>query len=156
IPATRALRELSAAQSPVPAPAKAPSAPPPPMEKQGPEPLMVSLPALAESWPEAVRQEIVQLNLVDAKVALPLEVIERALKQGRIACAWKSLRSWIRPSALPAVSAHDSAGLELPLKVVAPLFLARQREAAKDKQQVAIDENIPNLFFGFPQAEPVG
>ena len=28
---------------------------------------MVSLTSLAEGWPEAVRQELVQLNLVDAK-----------------------------------------------------------------------------------------
>jgi len=115
---------------------------------------MVGLTALAEGWPESVRQEIVQLNLVDAKVGLPSEAVERALKQGRIAFTWKMLRSWIKPSPLPAVSAHDGAVLELPLRVVAPLFLERQREAAKSQQKVCIDENIPNLFFGFPQPEP--
>jgi predicted regulator of Ras-like GTPase activity (Roadblock/LC7/MglB family) len=163
IPASRALRELGSVQPPaliqmkapgvppVPATPPAPAAPP---EKAGEEPLLVGLTTLAEVWPESVRQEIVQLNLVDAKVSLPKEVVERALKQGRIAFTWKSLRSWIRPLPLPAVSAHDSAILELPLKVVAPLFLARQREASKAQQQVAIDDNIPNLFFGFPQAEP--
>jgi predicted regulator of Ras-like GTPase activity (Roadblock/LC7/MglB family) len=41
--------------------------------------------------------------------------------------------------------------LELPLKVVAPLFLNRQKEIGKSQQRVAIDDNIPNLFFGFPQ-----
>ena len=167
IPSTRALRELNGGQPTSPVPARAPSAqaapapvaPPVPVtqpEKPGDEPLIVGLTALAEGWPEAVRQEIVQLNLVDAKVGLPPEVIERALKQGRIAFSWKSLRSWIKPTPLPAVSAHDSAVLELPLKVVAPLFLARQREASKAQNQVAIDDNIPNLFFGFPQAEPAG
>jgi predicted regulator of Ras-like GTPase activity (Roadblock/LC7/MglB family) len=49
---------------------------------------------------------------------------------------------------------NDGAVLELPLKVVAPMFLTRQREAVKAHQQVSIDDNIPNLFFGFPQAEP--
>jgi hypothetical protein len=56
-------------------PAKAPVVSPTPND----EPLIVGLTSLAEGWPEAVRQEIVQLNLVDAKVGLPLEVIERAL-----------------------------------------------------------------------------
>ncbi len=125
-----------------------------PAKPAGPPPLMVGLTALAEGWPESVRQEIVQLNLVDAKVGLPSEAVERALKQGRIAFTWKMLRSWIKPSPLPAVSAHDGAVLELPLRVVAPLFLERQREAAKSQQKVCIDENIPNLFFGFPQPEP--
>ena len=59
---------------------------------------------LAEAWPDAVREEIVRLNLVDAKVALPAELVERALKQGRILFTWKTLRSWIKPSPLPALS----------------------------------------------------
>jgi predicted regulator of Ras-like GTPase activity (Roadblock/LC7/MglB family) len=109
--------------------------------------------SLAEGWPEAVRQELVQLNLVDARVALPTEVVERALKQGRVAFTWKTLRSWIKPAPLPVVSAHDSSVLELPLKVVAPPFLARQKETAKFKKKVSVDDEIPNLFFGFPRPE---
>ena len=142
------------APSAPPAPIRIPAANAQPPKPAGPPPVMVSLSALAEAWPGAVRQEIVQLNLVDAKVGLPSEAVERALRQGRIAFTWKMLRSWIRPSPLPAVSVHDGAVLELPLKVVAPLFLARQKESAKTGQKVLIDENIPNLFFGFPQPEP--
>jgi predicted regulator of Ras-like GTPase activity (Roadblock/LC7/MglB family) len=115
--------------------------------------LLVGLISLAEGWPEAVRQELVQLNLVDAKVALPAEIVERALKQGRVAFTWKTLRSWIKPAPLPAVSVHDSLVLELPLKVVAPPFLARQKEATKLHRKVAVDDDIPNLFFGFPRPE---
>ena len=116
-------------------------------------PIVVSLPSLAEAWPEAVRKEIVQLNLVDAKVALPAEVVEHALKQGRVAFTWKALRSWIRPAPLPAASMYDTTVLELPLKIVAPLFLTRQHEAGKAKRRVAVDDAIPNLFFGLPQPE---
>ena len=43
--------------------------------------------------------------------------------------------------------------LELPLKVVAPPFLARQKEAAKLQKKVSVDDEIPNLFFGFPRPE---
>jgi len=131
-----------------------PAAPAIQIKPAGPQPLMVGLASLAEGWPEVIRQEIVQLNLVESNVGLPSEAVERALKQGRIAFTWKMLRSWVRPSPLPAVSAHDGTVLELPLKVVAPLFIARQSEAAKSQQKICIDENIPNLFFGFPQPEP--
>ena len=67
------------------------------------------LPRLAGSNPPGgvsaeLREEIVRLNLVDAKVALPAELVERALKQGRILFTWKTLRSWIKPSPLPAGS----------------------------------------------------
>ena len=113
----------------------------------------MGLASLADAWPETVRKELIDLKLVDAKVALPASAVEQALKQGRISFSWKTLRSWVKPAILPSASAHDGVVLELPLKVVAPLFLGRQQEAAKHKQKVAIDEEIPNLFFGFPRPE---
>ena len=151
--AARALRDLNRSQPPAlpvtpVAPTDSPSRP-----AAETNPLLVSLISLAENWPEAVRQELVQLNLVDARVALPTEVVERALKQGRVAFTWKTLRSWIKPAPLPVVSAHDSSVLELPLKVVAPPFLARQKEATKSQKKVFVDDEIPNLFFGFPRSE---
>jgi predicted regulator of Ras-like GTPase activity (Roadblock/LC7/MglB family) len=135
------------------APAPAAPASSPPQPTGNPNPLLVNLTSLAEGWPEAVRHELVQLNLVEAKVALPAEVVERALKQGRVAFTWKTLRSWIKPAPLPTVSAHDSLVLELPLKIVAPPFLARQKEAGKLQKKVVVDDEIPNLFFGFPRPE---
>ncbi len=136
-----------------PQPAPAEPLPTPSKPLVDPTPLVVGLTSLAEGWPEAIRKELVQLSLVDARVALPSEIAERALKQGRVAFTWKTLRSWITPAPLPTVSAHDNSVLELPLKVVAPLFLARQKQTAKLHQKVTIDEDIPNLFFGFPQPE---
>lgn len=123
---------------------------PPPTEAAGETFLAVQLAMLAESWPEMLRQEIAQLNLNSAQVALPAGVVEPALRRGKIAFTWKMLRSWIRPAPLPAVSAHDNLMLDLPLKIVAPLFL-QQRGAVKKRRQVLVDESIPNLFFGFPQ-----
>jgi len=147
-PASRALRTPNENPPPAAAPAPPPAAP-----VMDAHPLLMTLTSLAEGWPEAVRHELVQLNLVDAKVALPAEIVERALKQGRVAFTWKTLRSWIKPTPLPVVSAHDSLVLELPLKVVAPPFLARQKEASKLQKKVAVDDDIPNLFFGFPRPE---
>jgi predicted regulator of Ras-like GTPase activity (Roadblock/LC7/MglB family) len=139
---------------PAPAPAPAPAAAPP-LATPAPEaaPLLVSLISLVEAWPEPVRKELVQLSLVDARLALPVEVVERGLKHGRVAFSWKTLRSWIKPAPMPSVSAHDSTILDLPLKVVAPLFLARQKAASITQVKVTIDDDIPNLFFGFPQPE---
>ena len=114
--------------------------------------LSVPLRMLSESWPEVLRGEIVQLNLTEAGVALPVRFVEPALKQGKVIFSWKVVRSWIRPATLPTVSAHDGMMLELPLRVLAPLFLARNKQGAP-KQQTQVDEKIPNLFFGFPQGE---
>ena len=92
------------------------------------------------------------MRLGDAKVALP-QSTEEAIKRGKLAFQWKLVRSWIRPAQVPSPSPHDNTVVELPLKVIAPMFLARQKDAGKPQQKVAIDEEIPNLFFGFPQPE---
>ena len=117
------------------------------------ESIAVSLTAVAENWPEGVRKELVQLNLVDAKVHLPVETIQQGLRQGKLAFPWKIVRSWIKAPGLAFTSPQDSTMLELPLKAVAPIFMARQREASSKQQKVKVDNEIPNLFFGFPQPE---
>jgi predicted regulator of Ras-like GTPase activity (Roadblock/LC7/MglB family) len=122
--------------------------PPPPAPAVDPNPFVVPLVPLAEAWPETVRREIVQLGLTDARVALPSDMVERGLKQGRICFSWKTLRSWLRPSPQSGVSASDNVVLELPLKVIAPLFLTRKQENARAQQRIAVDAAIPNLFFG--------
>lgn len=115
--------------------------------------LMAPLTALAEAWPDAVRQEIVQSNLVDARLAMPVELVEGALKRGRVVFPWKTVRSWVRPTPQANGSAHDAVELEMPLNVLAPLFVARQKSAGRS-QRVTVDETIPNLFFGLPKPEP--
>jgi len=101
-----------------------------------------------------LRLEIVQLNLQNAQVALPVNLIEPALKRGRVIFPWQTLRSWIRPKP-PGVSTHDGIELELPLKVLAPLCLPRQKKEIKPKTQPSLPpSSIPNLFFGFPQPQP--
>jgi len=115
--------------------------------------LSVPLAMVTETWPEVLRTEIVQLNLSEAHLALPVRFVESSLKQGKVAFTWKVLRSWIRPATLPTVSAHDGMMLELPLRIIAPLFLHRSKQIAKTQQKVQVSDNIPNLFFGFPQPE---
>jgi predicted regulator of Ras-like GTPase activity (Roadblock/LC7/MglB family) len=160
IPMSSALRGLTAslgapmptntptAKATVPTPAPAPAA----AVAEGPT-LSVPLAAVSEGWTEALRQEILQLGLTDAIIALPVNPVQEAMKRGKVVFSWKALRSWIRPAPAPTVSMHDSALVELPLKELTPLFIAYLK-GPKAQHKVAIDENIPNLFFGFPQSEP--
>jgi predicted regulator of Ras-like GTPase activity (Roadblock/LC7/MglB family) len=115
------------------------------------QPVLAPLAALSESWPDALRMEIVQLNLASAQVALPGNLIEPALRRGRVIFSWRYVRSWIKPTP-PAVSVHDGIELELPLKVLAPLFFSRPKRGAVSQKKILVNEEIPNLFFGFPQA----
>jgi hypothetical protein len=117
--------------------------------------ILAPLKALAEGWPETLRQEIVQLNLINAQVALPSHLIEPALRRGRVTFLWHQLRSWIRPTSPQDSSIHDKVELELPLKVIAPLFLPRQNGTVNQRAKAAIPpSSVPNLFFGFPQPQP--
>ena len=111
------------------------------------QPLLVPLAAIFENWPEALKLEINQLDLENAQVALPVNLVEPALKRGRIVFAWRDLRSWIKSAAV-AVSVHDNTELELPLKILAPLFFARQKNGAVGPKKAAITEEIPDMFFG--------
>jgi predicted regulator of Ras-like GTPase activity (Roadblock/LC7/MglB family) len=157
-------KPAEAAFSPAPAPlsmapaapvAPVPSMPTSPVASAAPEQAFISVPlaALSEKWPEALRREIAQWDLANAEVALPLDAVAPAMKRGRVAFTWSVLRSWIRPAPTASASAHDSTELDLPLKIIAPLFLEQKQLAARQQQRVTIDKSIPNLFFGFPSAE---
>lgn len=137
---TTPITPLSPVAAPVPV---VPSAPP----------LIVPVSALAQEWPETLRQEIVRLNLAASQLAVPSDQIENGLKRGRVAFQWKQLRSWITPRVTALPSVHDEIEVSLPLKVIAPLFLSRKKSPAAEPTAVTVDESIPNLFFGFPQPE---
>lgn len=119
------------------------------------EPAAISAPlaALSENWPEGLRLEIRQSNLANAQVLLPANLIEPALKRGRITFTWQNLRPLIKPTPPPASVLHDGIELELPLNVIAPLFFARQKTAPRSQPAKRPPAEIPNLFFGFPQPE---
>ena len=138
--------------APVPSASAAPLPPTTVLPGQTQPTISAPLAALSEDWPEDLKTEIELLDLSGAQVALPIYLVEPALKRGRVIFAWRDLRSWIKSAAV-AVSVHDGIELELPLKVLAPLFFTRQKNGAAQKK-VSVSEEIPNLFFGFPQAEP--
>ncbi len=110
------------------------------------ESLLVPLSPLTEKWPEALRHELAQHDLAAATVALPLDAVEAGLKRGIVVLFWRELRIRIHPMPLTAVSVHDGAALELPLKVIAPLFIAQKRPTARSRAAGELDQSIPDLF----------
>ncbi len=118
--------------------------------------MLLPLLPLSETWAEAVRQEMAQQHLQGAQIAIPLDTMEESMRRGKVAFPWKTIRGWIRPAIILQPSANDATVVELPLKVLTPIFLEAKRELAKPRHKVAVDEKIPNLFFGFPQADHDG
>jgi predicted regulator of Ras-like GTPase activity (Roadblock/LC7/MglB family) len=112
--------------------------------------MVVALLALAEHWPTPVKQEISQPPFADASVNLPKELVEVGLKIGRVVLTWKQLRLLAAPGS--TASANDAVELQLPLKIVAPLFLLSKKNQPPTQQKVSVKAEIPDLFFGFPSA----
>jgi predicted regulator of Ras-like GTPase activity (Roadblock/LC7/MglB family) len=139
------------------APAPTPATPPPAAARPAPaQPtLFAALGDLCEHWPEALKDEILRSPLARANVPLDGSVILPGLKRGRLVMTWKQMRLLAQPGS--AVSPNDNLELELPLKVIAPLFLAAQKNPTRLQSKAAVSSDIPDLFFGFPQpaAAPV-
>jgi len=109
-------------------------------------PLVVPLSEIGQQWPAVVRSEMISLGLEGASVALPFEVVGEALKTGLIQFAWKQIVDWTQPRPAAAPSAETAATLlELPLPVVAPLFMARVRKSSAQKT-IAVASDIPDVF----------
>ena len=115
--------------------------------------LTVPVADLASGWPEALQQEIVALQLMTSCVGLPFGVIELAIKQGKVALPWRVLRSWMKPPVFVASSPNDAMVLELPLKIITPIFLA-ELKAARPQKKVAVDASIPDLFSSTKSPAP--
>ena len=149
-PATASVPAAQAAR-----PAKvAPPAPAAPQVTQAP--LVIALSSVADVWPDGLKQEIIQLNLAQARLELPFQMVEAGLKRGRLSFPWAQVRSWINPEPQVAASIHDAIELELPLRIVAPLFVAQKKDQPEKSSKVAVDKDIPNLFFGLPQPDTAG
>lgn len=141
--------KMQAAPTPAPAPMSPPAAPRP---TQTPSTIFVVLGDLCDNWPDDLKNEILRSPLAHANVPLDGAIILPGLKRGRVVMPWKQLRQLALPSSPP--SPNDPLELELPLKVVAPLFLAAQKNSLRPRAKAAVSADIPDLFFGFPQAAP--
>ena len=139
---------LKMSAAPEPAPAVARSEPAPPT-------LFATLAVLCENWPAELKDEILNSPLARANVPLDGALVLPGLKRGRVTMTWKQIRVLAQPGSTP--SPKDSLDLELPLKVIAPLFLAAQKSPAQPQTKASVSADIPDLFFGFPQpaAAPV-
>jgi predicted regulator of Ras-like GTPase activity (Roadblock/LC7/MglB family) len=135
------------APKPAPVVAQKPAAPAPVPVPQVPAAgkLTVRLSALYEFWPEPVRQDITQYNWRDASISVPMNRLETAMKTGRVAFTWGELLQWLDVSSAAVSTPHRETSLELPLKVIAPLFMSQQRAPVVQKN-VAVGGSMPNLF----------
>jgi predicted regulator of Ras-like GTPase activity (Roadblock/LC7/MglB family) len=166
--------DLGAAPAPSPSPAPAPLSsvqrsvvPPPdfhaPVAAASPHmpapssepPLVLPLSKLSGAWPGEIRSEIAEMD-PDTTVALPAEAVTAGLARGKVSFTWGEILSRLNPPPTVASAMDASTPLALPLKVVAPAFLAATKSHKAERKSVSLDESIPALFSDgrAPQPEP--
>lgn len=127
--------------------------------------IKLPLAQISVDWPETIREELANAD-PEACVEFPGAELGRALKRGKVALPWRQLRQWIVPAlSTPGDLLYSDALLELPLPVVAPLFMAAaaaspspgsSRLAENEPgRRVTVDEKIPVLFAPAAKAAPM-
>ena len=139
------------ASSPLPfssvRPSPPPSAAPPPSSAPAASggTVVVNIEAVSGAWPEPVRNEIQKSDLGIAAISIPVNRLEPGMKTGRVVFTWAELRGWLNSPVPP--SPNGESKVELPLRIIAPLFLAKQG-APTQRKVVNSGENLPDLFAG--------
>ena len=109
--------------------------------------LKVPLSAVWADWIDEVRAQLTDVDVAQLQIHVPLELLEPAMKAGRVLFSWQEVASWIQPPlAIPPTPKVGEMPVELSLKAVAPLFMANHRGAAQ--KRVTISDSIPDLFAG--------
>jgi len=109
--------------------------------------LAVPLASVCPEWDQEVRKQLVDVDVAQHQILVPLELLEPAMKSGKVLFSWAEVAAWIQPPlVIPPTPKVGEMPVELPLRVLAPLFMASQRSATQ--KRVSIDESIPDLFGG--------
>ena len=75
------------------------------------------------------------------------------MARGKIAFTWGQIRAWLTPSLSGTSGVDPTTEIVLPLKVIAPAFLAQTKRPASARKSTVVDESIPALFNA-RQSEP--
>ena len=114
--------------SPAPVPAPAP--------KSDKPPLTLSLAPLINSWPEQICGEITAFDPATT-VALDADAVAAGLAKGKVAFTWGEILAGLTPVPSEPTALDEATVLPIPLKVVAPAFLAASGQGQARAQKSA-------------------
>ena len=111
--------------------------------------LVISFVELAAGWPEGVRSE---LSFVpgDTKLVIPQQAVSPGLQKGKVIFPWAQVRQWMMPALTSSAAIADDLELVLPLKIIAPSFVAATG-ATKRREAAEIDHSLPDFFGAVPK-----
>lgn len=106
--------------------------------------ISVDIKSLSVGWDENIKKKFEEFKILESKVFIPINELEPQMKRGKVEFSWEKLRQWVVPRPLTEIIERETV-LELPLSVIAPLFLSRVRKP-KVQKKITVDEELPDLF----------
>lgn len=107
--------------------------------------LSLSLVEVAAAWPEGVRGDLSILS-GDTKIVLPVSEVSAGLQKGKVTFNWAQLRAYLDPAPTGEINIPDETVLLLPLKVVAPAFVAATGAKKRSSAKAAVSKELPDFF----------
>ena len=150
---TNGSKAPAAPAAPAAAPAAPAAAPAAPAAPAGPT-VTLPLAALANAWPMPICGEIAALDPATT-VTLPGGAVSAGLAKGKVVFTWGEIRAGLQPVPTEPTALDEETALQLPLKIVAPAFLAATKNGKAERKGVQLDESIPALFSGAREPAPV-
>src|SRR6185295_6203342 len=96
-------------------------------------------------WIDEVRAQLAEVDFTKTQILVPFEQLEPAMRSGKVLFSWQEVAGWMKPPLpIPPTAKVGEMAVELPLRVLAPLFMSHHRGVAQ--KRVTVDEAIPDLF----------
>jgi predicted regulator of Ras-like GTPase activity (Roadblock/LC7/MglB family) len=81
---------------------------------------------------------------------IPQQAVSPGLQKGKVIFPWAQVRKWMTPPLSGSPSIADDQELVLPLKIIAPAFVAATG-ATKRREAAEIDQSLPDFFGATPK-----
>jgi predicted regulator of Ras-like GTPase activity (Roadblock/LC7/MglB family) len=107
--------------------------------------LSLSLVEIAANWPEGIRSELSVLT-GDTKLVLPVSEVSTGLQKGKVQFTWQQIRGWLQPALTSQVNIADDTAIVLPLKIVAPAFVAATGAKKRKSAKAAMSQEMADFF----------
>ncbi len=107
--------------------------------------LSLTLFEIAAGWPEGIRSDLSILP-GDTKIILPVSEVSAGLQKGKVLFTWGQLRGYLRPAPPEGIHIPDETQLLLPLKIVAPAFVAATGAKKRSSTKAAVNKELPDFF----------
>ncbi len=135
-------RDAHITPSPSPAPLRIAPAPASP---QMDGTLTVALIDVAAGWEDSILDQLSVLP-GNTTLTLPAADVGAGLQKGKVVFTWEQLRNWLKPALTNSLTIEDSTQLLLPLKVIAPAFIAATGTKKRQSNQEVSNEELPDFF----------